>query len=156
VVANVNLFEISLDRMGCTVYQYDGSPFHPLPSIPSSHCVQLVRSRLHHSPSSTFTNRILPGIGPEVKAKRRIFEITYTVPSNNGQVFGIKPSITMFLVRILNLFPQCFCTNEGDLRMSNWNTKASSADRAPYLQRLHTLKRPNRLFARTMHPIHSR
>lgn len=56
VVANVNLFKISLERMGKTVYHYDVD------------------------------------ISPEIKARRRIFEIIDAVQSNNPQIFGAKPA----------------------------------------------------------------
>lgn len=39
-----------------------------------------------------FQKSIIPDISPEIKAKRRIFEIVDAVQSNNPQIFGAKPA----------------------------------------------------------------
>lgn len=96
VVAIVNLFKISLDRMGSMVYQYDGSSSHLFSFTPISHYIQSVSGsltlRITEVISFLDVHELDSDIDPEIKAKRRIFEIIDTVQSNNPQIFRTKPA----------------------------------------------------------------
>jgi hypothetical protein len=94
--AYVNLFRISLDRMGKTVYQYDGKSPHFFPFTSSSHQSPVGQWALVHCLiCADLLQHSLPGfsdIVPEILAKRRIFEIVNSVQLDNPQIFTIKPA----------------------------------------------------------------
>jgi hypothetical protein len=80
------------------VYQYDGeSPHRFSPSLLGSDCCPVGQWApctildLHRYPSTSIV-WILTDISPEIKAKRRIFEIINIVQSDNPQTFATKPA----------------------------------------------------------------
>jgi hypothetical protein len=95
VNADVNLFRISMDRLGTTVYQYDGEFDHSrsYAEFSSRSSWSVDSSPLPHALPSLISHALdLPDISPQILAKRRIFQIIDLVQTGNPQVFSTRPA----------------------------------------------------------------